>query len=437
MISMFKSLRFLFLILITAASLVLGPVTSVKAGLYQDAQILMDFSRTGILVGETSTLKFEINNTNDFWLENVSFTNNLTGYQAGLEVAPAGKISNTCEGVVIATPGSNVIILSGGRVKPYSSGQGTCAIEVEILAKVPGSLQNYIPTYGSATTYGGAGLYAIGNGGLDIITNGTQNPTVVTLLVLPVGTPSMSKRFTPTTVWAGQTTEMQIDIMNTDSQNGLSGATYTDTLPGDFVVASPLAKSLTGTGCTGTIDAVAGGKTVTLRNGVVPKGTTCVLHVNVVSSTQGVFINTIPKGPDGSGSLQTNQFVTNALAVTAQINVQAIGMTKVFNPTSFAQGDTSTLTITLRNPTSSPYTGQGFDDILPGTLVVTGSPAATQCGGAVTISSDKKTISLNNGTVPPGTSTTPGSCTVVVQVTSPTPGGAWTNYIELAPSLEV
>ena len=424
-----SKLTLIFIILITA--LIVSPVSTVLAINYE-AQINVGFPPDDsiLVVGETTTLQIDILNSNEFILENVSFTNSLeVSGQTGLVVHSDGVLTNTCGGIVIADPDTTTISLSGGVV-PASSGvtQGMCSIIVRVLATSPGTKQSYIPAYGVEPSHGGAGLYSTARGGLDIITNATREPSITTLTVNPVETPSMNKIFSPTTVWAGESTQLEINLTNNDTDTTLTGVTYTDTLPSPFVVSSPLTTSVSGCGG-GTIATSVGSNTITLNNGTIAPSSLCRIRVRVVSAAQETYTNIIPAGPDGVGSLQTDQYVTNPSAVSAPVNVQSVGIAKEFNPDSFAQGDTSTLTITLRNPSSTTYTNMHFDDTLPGPLVVSGAPAENQCGGKVSVSADKKTITLDGGVIPPGNTTTPGSCTVVVTVTSPTYGGPYTNTI--------
>ncbi|MBA4383491.1 MAG: hypothetical protein C0410_02025 [Anaerolinea sp.] len=424
-----KVIRSFFLLSVLIGSIILGQVQTANAIAYE-AQINMEFSETGILVGDTTILTISIFNQNYFILDNVSFTNSLAGRQPGLKIGPGGLLSNSCSGIVIATPGTTTISLSGGTVPANTGVQGSCQIQVEIITTTSGNLLNTIPAYGVEPSYGGVGLYATARGGLDIITNSTRGATTVTLLVLPVTSPTMNKSFSPSTVWAGESTQLEINLFNEDTTNTLTGVTYTDNLPSPFVVSAPLTTSLLNCGIGATLTASVGSSSVTLNNGTISPRTTCRVRVRVVSSTQGAYTNTIP-----SGSVQTNQLVTNNTNVTAPVNVQSVKITKTFNPTSFAQGDTSTLTIRLQNPSSTVYSNVNLNDVLPGPLVVSGTPVVSQCNGTISVSGDKKTISLTNGSIPAGNTITPGSCNIVVQVTSPTYGGPYTNNIPAGTAL--
>ena len=407
------------------AFMALDPMLSVKA-LSFAAQINKSFTPISIVAGQTSRLDIHIYNPNLFQLDNASFTDSLVGVQPGLVIATPANLSNTCGGIVLASAGTTTISLSGGTVPAQvGSTPGSCVISVDVTSTTPGNLINTIPAYGVLPAYGGEGLYATARGGLDIITN--TDPASATLQVGGVQPPSMNKNFSPTTVWVGQSTQLEINVFNNDPNNALTQATYTDTLPVPFVVASPLTVSLSGCGA-GTLTASVGAASVTLNNATISSNSNCRVRVQVVSFTQGQYTNTIPAGPSGAGSLHTQQGVTNASPVTANVNVQAVGITKAFTPTTFSQGDISTLTITLRNPTGADYVGVGLVDTLPAGLTISGTPAAFQCGGAITSSANS--LTLTGGVIPAGNVTTPGLCTIVAQATSSTPG----TYINTIPA---
>jgi LPXTG-site transpeptidase (sortase) family protein len=146
----------------------------------------------------------------------------------------------------------------------------------------------------------------------------------------------------------------------------------------------------------------------------------------VTSSTPGVYTNTIP-----ADAITTQEGVTNGSPASAPLNVQPVGISKGFSPSSFQAGDTTTLTITLRNPTASAFTGVSISDTLPGTvLTVVDGSATTTCGGTASTTLPR-TVTLTGGTIPGGSTSTPGTCTISVQVTAPPTAGAasYTNTI--------
>jgi uncharacterized repeat protein (TIGR01451 family) len=90
---------------------------------------------------------------------------------------------------------------------------------------------------------------------------------------------------------------------------------------------------------------------------------------------------------------------------------------KSFSPSSIAAGGTSTLTVTLTNPTTTVnITGAAFTDNYPAAMKNSGTPTLTNtCGGTATAAANGTSLSLSGATIPKG-----GSCSVSVQVTTTT-----------------
>ncbi|HTX91046.1 MAG TPA: SdrD B-like domain-containing protein, partial [Anaerolineales bacterium] len=414
----------MIIFLLLLGGLVIIPTTLAFA-LSFSAEINQSFTPIKIVAGDTSRLDIKIYNPNEFQLDNVSFTDSLIGVQPGLKIATPANLANDCGGIVIADAGTTTIRLSGGSVPPQvGSTAGTCTISVDVTSTTPGNLINTIPAY-AAPAYGGVGLHATARGGLDTITN--TSPASATVQITEVEAPSMNKSFTPNTVWTGQSSQLEIDIINNDLQTALDHATFTDYLPASFTVAAPLTVSLNGCGePTATLAASVGATSFTLNNGTIAPDSTCQIRIRVVSSIQGTYTNTIGAGPAGLGSLQTRQGVTNKTPVTADINVQAVNVAKAFSPTTISQGDPTNLTITLTNPSGADYTGIGLVDNLPPGLAIYGTPASFQCGGAVTSTSNS--LTLVGGVIPAGSILSPGTCQIHAQVTG-TAAGLYTNTI--------
>jgi len=400
---MHKSITALLLCGVLIGSSFLAPGQIVQAqGLSFPAQMNKSLLPISISSGGVSRLSVTIFNPNVFQLTNASWTDNLVGVQPGLAIASPVGLTNTCGGTVTAVAGSTTLSLSDGTVPPQSGATpGSCTVSINVTSTTPGNLINTIPA---------GALSSTGNGGT--VTNTT--PASATLHVGSVQTPSVSKSFSPTTILVGQTSRLTIRIRNNDLTTALTQASLTDNLPAGLILANPVSVALTNCGSSATVTAVSGGISVTLNHGTIAAGATCTIRVNVTSNTSDVYINTIP-----ANALQTGQGLTNSAPASATLNVQAIGISKVFSPANFQAGDTTTLTITLSNPGSSPYTGVTVSDTLPGTVltVVPGS-ASTTCGSTVTITAPR-TVSLTGGTIPAGIPTNPGTCTITVQVTAP------------------
>ena len=208
--------------------------------------------------------------------------------------------------------------------------------------------------------------------------------------------------------------------------SNLTNVSLTDTLPANVVIASP---ANAGTTCAnGSVVTTA--NSVSLSGATVPKqvNTTpgsCTFSVNVKSSTAGSYNNVIP-----ANSLQSAQGVSNANAASNLLNVQSISVSKIFSPTDFQVGSTSTLRITLQNPSGLAYTGAAITDTLPSGLFVAAIPnASTTCVNGH-VSTGGSSVTLTGGTIPPASvvPSTPGFCYVYVDVTSST-AATYTNRI--------
>ena len=374
----------------------------VKAqGLSFPAEINKSFSPISIPSGGTARLSVTIYNPNVFALTNASWNDNLIGVQPGLSIESPPNVSNTCGGSVTATVGATNFSLSGGTVPAQGAAPGSCTVSVDVTSTTPGNLINTIPARELTSTGGGVQ-----------ITNTT--PASATLRVGIIQAPTLNKSFNPNTTWVGQTSQLTIRIRNNDLNATLTQTSVTDNLPANVVLANPVSSTLTNCGTAASLTAVPGGTSVRLSNSTIPANSTCVIRVNVTSDTAGAYTNTIP-----ARAIQTQQGVTNGSPASARLNVQEVGINKSFSPANFQAGGTSTLTITLQNPSGSPYTGVDISDTLPGTvLTVVPGTATTTCGGTAS-TAQPRTVSLANGVIPAGTILSPGTCTISVQVTAP------------------
>jgi LPXTG-site transpeptidase (sortase) family protein len=388
---------------------------SVQAqGISFPAQINKSFTPLAIQPGARARLQVTVFNPNTFDLTSASWTDNLVSIQPGITIAGSPNLSNTCGGNITAAPGGTVLSLSGGTVpRQTDASPGSCTVSVDVTSTTFGNLINTIP----ANTLRS-------NGGDGTVTNTT--PASATLHVGALRPPSINKTFSPNTMLVGQTSQLTIRIRNNDLGAQLTQASITDNLPAGVILANPVSASLANCGASATVIANAGGSSVSLNNAAIQPNSTCLIRVQVTSAASGIYTNTLP-----ANALQTEQGVTNGFPASTNLNVQDAGLSKSFNPSTIEAGGTSTLTITLRNPTGSSYTGVQISDTLPGNVltIVPGS-AATTCGGSVTIT-PPRTVTLANGRVPPGTPASPGTCTITVQVTTPADasGGNYRNTI--------
>ncbi|PJF42698.1 MAG: hypothetical protein CUN50_03280, partial [Candidatus Thermofonsia Clade 1 bacterium] len=362
-----------------------------------EAQVNKQFIPTIIPPGGVAKLRVYIYNPNTYPLTVTSLTDNLP---AGMTVAsPPNAATNCTGGTVSAIAGNTSFTLNGGTVPPkVGSINGECYFEVDITTTVQGNSINTIPA---------SALIASGPNGS--VTN--SSPASATLLVESMPNATVSKNFSPTTVFVGQNATLTITINNNSNTINMTNVSLTDLLPSGLVING--AATLSGCGAGASISAPLGGDTITLTGATVQPSPDCVITVPVYSLTSAVYTNTIP-----GGSLQSRQGVTDPNDRSATLNVQNLRVNKSFSPTSVPQNGVTTLTITLRNPTGTPYTGVSLTDNLPAGLQVASSPnLSNTCGGTITgATAGSTSFSLSGGTIPSGTISSPGTCTITIDV---------------------
>jgi len=403
---MHKSIRSL-LVAVLMISILAVPRQIVYAQVSIPADINKTFDPISIAPSETSLLSVTIFNPNSFPLTNASWTDNMPS-----QITVVGIVSNTCGGTVTANNGSSTISLSNGTVPARSGARpGECTVTVEVTSSSPGNWDNVIPE---------GELSSIGQGGV-IVTNTSE--ARITLNVSGTGVPTVNKSFSPTNIFAGGISQLSIIIEN-NASFPLTGASITDSLPANVFVADPVTTNLSGCGGSASVSATAGGGIVTLNNGTIAAGATCMITINVTGDMQGRYTNTIP-----ARALTNNQNLTNTTDTTDRLTIREIGLTKRFSPSTIEPGDTTTLIITLQNPKSTPYTSVNVTDPMPAPLVPVAGTETTTCGGTVVATSTSFT--LTGGTIPAGTPANPGTCEISVQVIVPlgTSSGTITNTV--------
>ncbi len=253
-----------------------------------------------IAAGGMSALNVTIFNPNAFQLTNASWTDNLIGVQPGLVIANPVGLTDSCGGSVTAVAGSTSLSLSGGTVPAQVwVTPGSCTVSINVTSTTLGNLINTIPANALSSTGAGAN-----------VTNTT--PASATLNVTGTLPPSVNKSFSPSTIWAGQTSQLSIVIRNYELSRNLTQVSLTDNLPTNLFLANPVFPSLTGCGASASLTAVSGGTSVTLNNGTISANSTCTITVNVTSNTQGAYTNSIP-----ANSLQTQEGPTNSTTTSA------------------------------------------------------------------------------------------------------------------------
>ena len=288
-------------------------------------------------------------------------------------------------------------------------------------------------TIGSTVNFEGRAL-AYGN-------TVTINTDTITVPVCPAFVPqtvTLSKAFNPAIIDPNGASVLTITLANPSTSAAALTAALTDTLPANVVIANPANAGTTCSG-TGAVVATPGASTVTLpATRSIPAGSgttpgTCTVTVDVTGAIPGSYLNTL-----GPNALQTNRG-NNANTAVATLTINpplASGfvpptVSKSFSPALITAGGTSTLTIIMSNSSSDTNnTNASLIDILPlGMVIATPPNASMACGFTLISQAGDDDVTLSGGTIPFGTGTTSGTCTMTVDVTA-TASGAYLNTLD-------
>jgi uncharacterized repeat protein (TIGR01451 family) len=344
-----------------------------------------------------STLSVNILNNAIISLTNVDLTDNLP---PNVTVNGLATKNTSCGGGAVSSTATSVSVIG------VSIAAGaTCTFTVPVTSTVIGAYTN---TVLASSITNSQGVTNIGNSTANL---NVQNPI------------SLTKGFATTPIVAGQSSNLNINIVNNGSVN-LTNVNLTDNLPTNVVaVAGTATKNANCQG--GSVSNTIAD--VSLTGVTVTAGTTCTFTVPVTSTVLNAngaartYTNTIP-----INSLTNTQGYTNTSAVTANLVVNnPLTITKVFSPTPVLLNGASTLTINFTNSAANPtnITGATITDSFPAGLQTTG--AATKNANCVggSVSNTATTVTLTGVAIVPGT-----TCTVIVPVT-PTTTGNKTNSL--------
>lgn len=373
--------------------------------------------------GAVTQLTLTLFNSGSLDLTNLDLGNFFTntglagGTPTGERIASVpNAVTNCVGGIVSASPNSTSFSLSNVSLAVAQ----TCTVTVDVTMVTTGTVTDTVPV-GAITTDQGVSNTAPASSSLQTSTG--------------LG---VTKQFTPRVVAPNERSRLRITFYNPTSQ-AISSLSLTDTYPAGLTSASP-ANALTT--CQGSVSSATG--RVTVSGGSIAAGSSsapasCFVEVDVLSTTQGDYLNVIPANSvsataDGS-PISNNEPTSDTLRVKAPILVHKAIATRTLdtgNPVGFTTGTASgnagapyTLSIRLDNPNSSPLTGLSYLDSLPSGLVVAPTPAViNSCGGSVSATPSGTSVRLAGGSLAAN-----GSCTVSVAVLSNI-AGTYTNTIE-------
>ena len=364
--------------------------------------------------GQTSQLTIQVTADVDD-LTNLTLTDFFTddgtsgGIPNGLQIAATPNASTTCPGgVVTAVPQSTSLSVSGVSLLATTS----CTFVADVTSITTGAITDVIPANAVVTDQG--------------ITNGTMVSTSLTTQ----GNLGVAKSFTPNTIAPGARSRLAITFFN-PSTSPAANISVLDVMPANVTI--PAGPNPTTT-CSGAVITVPANDRVQVTGANLPaaSGTaasSCVVEIDVTSSTAGEFTNTIAIGEVtadvGGVPVQNNQPASDVLRVFAPLEIHKAfdGQTlDTGSPSGFttgsaarAVGDPATLTIRLENPNATDLTAVNFVDSFPAGLFVAPTPnASTTCAGGLVLAPESAaSISLTGATVPGS-----GNCDVTVDVIS-------------------
>jgi uncharacterized repeat protein (TIGR01451 family) len=323
-----------------------GPISSSFAGSGASASaslrvadpptIAKTFGAATILIGQSTSLSFAINNAGATPLTGISFTDALP---AGLVISTPNGLTTTCTGATItAGAGSNSISVTGGTLAAASN----CTIGVNVTGVAAGVQNN--TTGPISSTESGAGS--------------ASNTATITV----IAPPAVTKAFGATNIPLHATTTLSFTITNPNATVALDGVGLVDSLPTGLVVSIP--SVITGNCGAGVI--AAAGKSMSLTGGTIPAGGSCTFSINIDGSAGGNQLNIT--GNVTSTNAGTGNFATASIFVDAP----DLAVTKSHTG-NFAQGQTgATYSIGVTNVGTAATSGVvDVTDTLPAGLTAT------------------------------------------------------------------
>ena len=365
------------------------------------------FLPNSVTAGQVSTLTLVFINSNAAPATGTAVTDTLP---ANVVIAnPLTVGTNTCGFAVVATPGTQPIVLSGGTVPGITGGApGQCTLTIDVVSSIPDTYLNLIPANSITSSQG---------------TN-SQN-VQATLVVSAPANVTGSKVFVPGNVHGSQTGQVSFSRLTITLTNPnaipLTGAAITDSMPTSITIATPSNATTTCGAGTATASAPATSPaTLALAGGTIPANGSCTIAVDVVARNPLIFqdvntaTNTIPVN-----ALTTTEGARSP-AISAGIRVQTgASITKSFSPNPIPPGGTtvSTMTIVVNNWNATPLTPITFTDTFPANMTLAGVPTTTCTGTLSTVAGPPSSVTLTGATLagaPAGVGAT--SCTITVPV---------------------
>lgn len=370
-------------------------------------RVLKSRSPANAAPGEAVEYEVTVQNFSSSVLSNVSLADTLQN-DSTLLTGGAFEPSSSCglnTGGADTGDSSINFIITSIPARTGAGAPGECVVSFWVMI-------DPLATTNTANVVG-AGDVCFDPGTGEVCNQGASN-TVTTNLRSPV---EFEKTFNGVDVLSaleGVPVRLRLEVRNF-APEALSDVVLSDTLPsaGPFQqlrIANPANVS---SSCGGTLNAVAGGSSISLNNGIVPafsagNAGVCAVELDVVGPA-GSYPNTAEANgnrPNADGTQTPLSPVGTALSDTATVNYSpALQTTKSFTPDSTSDGGISTLEIRFTNvDATQPITGIAATDVLPtGMIVASPSNAYSTCGGPPTISavSGSGTVTISDANLAP------------------------------------
>ena len=349
------------------------------------ASFAKSFNPTSISVGGTTVLTVVVSNPTPINFTNAGFSDS---YPAGMVNAATPAASTTCAGgTVTAAAGGTSFSLSGATVPTG----GSCQVQVTVTAPVSGPFTN-----------------TIASGAL------TDNENITDVVAGPAtlqARPTITKAFSPIAVPQGTPSLLTFTISNPNA-SALSGLAFTDSYPTGLFNTGPAIT--TGGTCPGfTLDTFTkgGGNVFNVTGGTIPAAGSCTITVTVQSATAGNYPNTTS---GVNTTLNPTLLLAGPASNTAALGVGTIAIAKSFSTSPISIGGTSTVTLTLANPTGVAQTGGSFADPLANMSISANQTVGGTCTGVTpsTLTAGQTALSFSGINIPAA------GCTMSYVVTS-------------------
>lgn len=257
------------------------------------------FGVASLRVGETTTVTFNLAATASECGQDprygAAFTDALP---AGLVVAATPGVVDTCNGDIVAVPGSSTISMTDGVIDLITG----CSVTVNVTGSTPGIKNNSVQVTSAEECWEPGDP-------VDFILTGNTASAALNV----IGPPTLAKAFGAESIVLNASTGLTFTLGN-PAQNpvALANIAFTDTLPAGLVVASPNGLANT---CGGSVSAVPGSASVAVSGVGLASGATCTVTLNVTGTSVGTKNNV-------SAAVQSSNGGTGN-AATASINVLA------------------------------------------------------------------------------------------------------------------